>query len=239
MRLALGVTVIAVVLLLLSCGTTTRCGPGACAGCCDATGACVDGTQSGACGTSGAMCSVCTGSCVAGQCVANTGGGSAGGTGGGTACANCRGCCDNGTCRAGNGLDACGSDGGVCVNCLSQNRVCVAGQCQTECTPATCAGCCRNNQCITATTVDACGRLGETCVRCQPGESCQAGLCGGGDGGMGQLDGGSACQRTCIGCCDLTDTCQVGTAATACGSMGNRCQVCNCNQSRSGGGRCT
>lgn len=40
---------------------------------------------------------------------------------------------------------------------------------------------------------------------------------------------------SCQGCCDSTGACQPGSAPTACGQVGNACQVCLPNQSCSGG----
>ena len=130
--LALG---LAAAVVTSSCGAT-RCGPGMCAGCCDSSGACVGGTETAACGSSGAACSACTGgTCSAGTCSAadaGAGGGAGGGTADAGACGNCNGCCQNGVCRAGSATNACGASGATCVDCISQNRICVAGRCQTQ-----------------------------------------------------------------------------------------------------------
>lgn len=226
-----------------SCGAT-RCGPGMCAGCCDSSGACVGGTETAACGTNGASCSACMGgTCSAGTCSAadaGSGGGAGGGTADAGACGNCNGCCQNGVCRAGSATNACGASGATCVDCITQNRICVAGQCQTQCGASNCPnGCCQNNVCVTPTTAMACGNAGATCVRCQAMETCQAGVCGGSDAGV-QLDGGNNCAATCTGCCDTGGACRAGTSPAACGNMGLTCLVCTTCQGlpASGGGRC-
>lgn len=228
-----------------SCGSS-RCGPGMCAGCCDSSGACVGGSEAAACGTSGAACSACTGgTCNAGTCSAadaGSGGGAGGGTADAGACGNCNGCCQNGVCRAGSATNACGAAGATCVDCISQNRICVSGQCQTQCGPANCAtGCCQNNMCVTMTTAMTCGRGGEACVRCQAMEACVVGVCGLPDGGSSADDGGlSDCARTCTGCCDPGAVCRSGNVSFACGSQGNACLTCttSCQSVVSGGGRC-
>ncbi|MBL8917986.1 MAG: hypothetical protein JNJ54_03925 [Myxococcaceae bacterium] len=234
---ALGAVLVA---SFVACGPTNRCAPGACNGCCDATGACVSGAEATACGTNGASCSTCgQGACVSGVCT-SADAGSMNGTDAGTGCVNCRGCCQNGVCRSGAMATACGVDGGVCVDCIAQNRTCVAGRCQAPCGPSNCNGCCRNNECITTTTVQACGRMGESCVLCQPREACLMGLCTPVDGGMAS-DAGGTCESTCTsGCCDVADVCQPGTQPSACGTLGGRCLTCaSCMPYPvAGGGRC-
>ncbi len=235
---------LAAVTIASSCGAT-RCGPGLCAGCCDSSGACVGGTSTAACGTNGVACSACMGTCNAGTCSAadaGSGGGAGGGAADAGACANCNtGCCQAGVCRGGAAVTACGSAGATCADCLTQNKVCVAGQCQTQCGPSNCAnGCCQNNLCVSMTSVMACGTGGEACVRCQAMETCQSGVCTApGDAGVNP-DGGSNCAATCTGCCDTGGTCRAGTNAAACGNMGLTCLVCATCQplATSGGGRC-
>lgn len=232
--------VAAVLSFLASCGPTSRCGPGACDGCCDAMGACVTASSITACGTGGASCSTCTrsDSCVNGACVpfdAGTTGMDAG------ACAGCRGCCQNGVCRTGNLTNACGTDGGVCDDCTVGNRLCTAGACRVTCGPSNCQGCCRNNECITETTKQACGRGGAACTFCPTGQGCVASQCVEVDGGM-SADGGEGCSATCDGCCDASDACLPGLENVACGNLGGRCVVCTGMQCRrstlGGGGRC-
>lgn len=229
-----------------ACGTTSMpCNATNCpTGCCEAAGCSTrptspieEPTRRG-CGTNGGACVMCASTeiCSNGACVADPNQV----VDAGATCANCRGCCQNGVCRTGNVTNACGFDGGTCSDCTTQNRQCIAGRCQTPCGPTNCTGCCRNNECIVTTTVQACGRGGESCVLCQPRESCQAGLCSLGDGGV---DAGimETCETTCTsGCCDVAGVCQSGTSPAACGTLGSRCLTCaSCMPyAAAGGGRC-
>ncbi len=45
-------------------------------------------------------------------------------------------------------------------------------------------------------------------------------------GSTGCSSGPAPCQSSCSGCCDLTNTCQPGTADTACGDNALQCQRC-------------
>ncbi len=69
------------------CGPTTKCGPGNCSGCCDASGTCQTGDSNVACGSGGLLCAGCSQglTCNVGLCstVGGTGGGSGGANGGG------------------------------------------------------------------------------------------------------------------------------------------------------------
>jgi hypothetical protein len=97
------------------------CSPGACSGCCDATGLCVSGTSATACGFSGMTCQVCQstetckmGTCAPPPCDA-------------TSCAT--GCCDSSSvCQKGTEDTACGTGGQVCQTCTSA-EVCSNSQC--------------------------------------------------------------------------------------------------------------
>ncbi|MBM4778597.1 MAG: hypothetical protein GQE15_12915 [Archangiaceae bacterium] len=240
------VVTVALTVIGFACGSTSTCGPTTCpSGCCDSMGLCStrptspteELTRRG-CGTNGGACVMCASTeiCSNGACVADP----SQVVDAGATCANCRGCCQNGVCRTGNVTNACGFDGGMCSDCTTQNRQCIAGRCQTPCGPTNCTGCCRNNECIVTTTVQACGRGGESCVLCQPRESCQAGLCSLGDGGV---DAGimETCETTCTsGCCDVAGVCQSGTSPAACGTLGSRCLTCaSCMPyAAAGGGRC-
>jgi hypothetical protein len=111
-------------------------------------------------------------------------------------------------------------------------------------TPAPCAcpgGCCdTTNTCYAGVIDQLCGQSGGACIDCAAsGRQCNQGVCG-------VLPSCNA--TTCPGCCDMTDTCQVGTDPTACGTGGENCTACASDQvcsegacvvgGSSGGGPC-
>ena len=77
-----------VVMAVLGCGPTQKCGPGNCSGCCDNTGQCQTGNTNVSCGNGGLLCNACFAGqqCKFGICASSgAGGGSSSGGGGGSA----------------------------------------------------------------------------------------------------------------------------------------------------------
>jgi hypothetical protein len=217
------------------CSGTRACGPATCPGCCEGN-VCVSGNSASACGYAGSQCRDCAslGETCQGQVCTGT-----------QLCGpqNCPGCCEGDLCVFGGSSSSCGFGGFQCQNCLQFNETCNAGQCvpPTACGPWNCNGCCEGDICLggfvgfdggvpfdagppppppfdagDGQSDTACGSGGGQCQDCLAlGETCQNEQC------LPKCN-----QFNCAGCCDATQTCQVGFLDAQCGGQGNACTDC-------------
>ncbi|MFO0598371.1 MAG: hypothetical protein U0228_23905 [Myxococcaceae bacterium] len=198
-------------LALAGCSATSTkpCSPASCAGCCDANGQCASGNAQDACGTGGLVCTQCIGDtvCNLGFCVQRqmqNGGGNGGGggaTGGGT----------------GGGVTGGGLGGG-----LGGGTGGGTGGGSSTCGPSNCTGCCNGNLCVSGSTRGACGSRGLACAVCSSEQTCVDGAC---------TSPATCNASTCPGGCCIGSTCVAGTSNSACGALGQACNVCGDSES--------
>lgn len=87
------------------------------------------------------------------------------------------------------------------------------------CSRDTCDGCCDQNRCLAGTAATFCGVDGNACAACTSAQVC---------GRLGCEARNRVCDSsTCSGCCDGNGQCVTGQLASACGSGGTGCGVCN------------
>ena len=124
-------------------------------------------------------------------------------------CAGCAGCCASGQCLSPS-VAACGVGGVGCFPCdpIVADRCSLTGRCSCgtgpQCQRAFGADRCVDGKCV----------CGDTTNPCAPGLECVNGLC-------------RCTDKSCPGCCDATNVCQVGNKSTACGSGGGSCSICD------------
>jgi hypothetical protein len=199
--------------------TGKRCNSKTCDGCCDMRGTCRLGWETSACGMQGEDCINCAAHNVSCDpatrlCVAAP---------------TCTpdwcplGCCSaSGACVAGTSDNACGNGGQACVVCPSDKN-CDPGKgtCSTTkpCGPSTCKGCCdANGKCVSGGQDVTCGTGGVACMDCTATvRSCVAGECA-----KTQVCGSG----NCLGCCDLSGNCRIGSENVHCGLGGWSCNDC-------------
>ena len=123
-------------------------------------------------------------------------------------CTGCTGCCTEGQCLAPS-VAACGAGGVGCFPCdpvladaCTNNGRCVCGT-GPQCQRIFGADRCANGECV----------CGESPNACPAGLACTNGIC-------------QCTDKSCPGCCDGANRCQVGSASTACGTGGTTCSVC-------------
>jgi hypothetical protein len=87
------------------------------------------------------------------------------------------------------------------------------------CSPSNCGGCCTGRICRPGTTTFDCGAGGSGCVTCGTGAICTAGACV-------FLPPATCSASNCSGGCCAGNSCQPGTANTACGIGGGACVNC-------------
>jgi hypothetical protein len=249
--LSLVALLFSVALVASACGTTARCDPQSCFGCCDSNGACVSGDSPFACGALGGACSACRGgeTCTLGRCFSSTNTGGSGGStggGGGATTGGGGGATTGGgggaTTGGGGGATTCSSatcagcctGGGVCITTFTPSRCGLGGQACTSCNSGNtcvngactpCAGCIDINTgaCTSGASSSQCGRNGGFCQACdtQAGQSCQSGVCQG-----GTMCNASTCPQ---GCCDgsrCVQASQFTTAQCGQGTGGAACVSC-------------
>lgn len=86
------------------------------------------------------------------------------------------------------------------------------------CSPDTCKGCCDQDRCLTGDAPTFCGGGGKACAACTSAQVC---------GRFGCEARNRVCDpSTCDGCCDGNGMCVAGQLASACGSGGTACGVC-------------
>lgn len=161
----------------------------------------------------------------------------------------CPGCMENGVCRPFSAQDstACGSGGRSCERCQQGTESCdrdvgrcVAanpGACPGGVCPPTakkpcgllCDGCCdpATNTCIETNagqSAQKCGVNNQVCRACDAGQSCNAGACVFGGGGIPGNPG--SCNQALQCYSQTTKTCELGDSVLACGRPGSTCAVC-------------
>lgn len=129
------------------------CGPGTCAGCCDASGACRTDAAATACGIDGAACQDCT----------------AGGTQSGGVCDPFTGAC----CQT---ADTCCADVATCQARCCTGRATLGGDCGAYCAYSHCGfRCASADDCTCPGPNGPCACVGGTCT-CASG-TCDRGAC--------------------------------------------------------------
>jgi hypothetical protein len=123
-------------------------------------------------------------------------------------CSGCSGCCSGGQCLAPS-VAACGTGG---VGCYACDPV-LADQCSSNgrCNCGTAPQCQRifgADQCVDGQCLCGSG------AACAVGLACTNGVC-------------QCTDKSCPGCCDASNRCQIGNMATACGLGGVACAVCD------------
>jgi hypothetical protein len=117
------------------------------------------------------------------------------------------------------------------VNCEDDGRACdlstrTCGT--TRCDATNCTGCCVGDLCLPGNSQFACGQNGGQCGRCNTGEVCRITSVGGGRCETAQQKCGPA---NCGGCCTSSGQCLNGLSDSACGRLGEACDVCAFNES--------